>query len=259
MRYFVSVILPLPLRQLFTYELTQSEYQFLVPGMRLAVPFGKSKVYTALVYSLSNTFEGSYEPKKILSILDATPIVTEIQLKHWSWMAGYYMCSLGEVYKTAVPTALILEGETHLRRSDILQKEHDILTADLSDNAYIVLDALSSEVSLPIQTLSTLVPKDNIFNIIEVLLTLRLVVVEEQLTARYKPKFRNEYSFPKHYPSDTKSVESLFLSLKNAPKQLEILNFFISKASHSKVITDLDVRKNGLSTCLLYTSDAADE
>ena len=251
MRYFVSVILPLPLRQLFTYELTLSEYQFLLPGMRLAVPFGKSKVYTALVYSLHNTFEGSYEPKKILSILDATPIVTEMQLKHWSWMASYYMCGLGEVYKTAVPTALILEGETHLRRSDTLQKERDTLTADISDNAYIVLDALSSEVSLPIQTLSTLVPKDNIFNIIEVLLTLRLVVVEEQLTARYKPKFRNEYSFPKHFSSDTKSVESLFLSLKNAPKQLEILNFFISKASHSKVITDLDVRKNGLSTAAL--------
>lgn len=64
MRYFVSVILPLPLRQLFTYELTLSEYKFLVPGMRLAVPFGKSKVYTALVYSLHNNFEGSYEPKK---------------------------------------------------------------------------------------------------------------------------------------------------------------------------------------------------
>ena len=251
MRYFVSVILPLPLRQLFTYELTQSEYQFLVPGMRLAVPFGKSKVYTALVYSLSNTFEGSYEPKKILSILDATPIVTEIQLKHWSWMAGYYMCSLGEVYKTAVPTGLILEGETHLRRSDILQKEHDILTADLSDNAYIVLDALSSEVSLPIQTLSTLVPKDNVFNIIEVLLSLRLVVVEEQLTARYKPKFRNEYSFPKHFLSDIKSVESLVLSLKNAPKQLEVLNFFISRVSHSKVITDFDIRRNGLSPAAL--------
>lgn len=251
MRYFVSVILPLPLRQFFTYELTLSEYQFLVPGMRLAVPFGKSKVYTALVYSLHNTFEGSYEPKKILSILDATPIVTEMQLKHWSWMAAYYMCGLGEVYKTAVPTALILEGETHLRRSDTKQKEYETLTADLSDNAYIVLDALSSEVSLPIQTLSTLVPKDNIFNIIEVLLNLKLVVVEEQLTARYKPKFRNEYTFPKHFISDTKSVESLFLSLKNAPKQLEILNFFISRVSQSKIITDLDFRKNGLSTAAL--------
>ncbi|MDC1276490.1 primosomal protein N', partial [Flavobacteriaceae bacterium] len=183
-RHFVSVILPLPLKQLFTYELEEAEYQFLLPGMRVAVPFGKSKVYTALVYSLENTFEGTYEPKRILSILDATPIVTEIQLKHWSWMADYYMCALGEVYKTAVPTALILEGETHLRRSDILKRDHDALIAGLSDNAYIVLDALSSDVSLPIQTLSTLVQNDNIFNIIEVLLNLKLVVVEEQLTAR---------------------------------------------------------------------------
>ena len=250
-RHFVSVILPLPLKQLFTYELEEAEYQFLLPGMRVAVPFGKSKVYTALVYSLENTFEGTYEPKRILSILDATPIVTEIQLKHWSWMADYYMCALGEVYKTAVPTALILEGETHLRRSDILKRDHDALIAGLSDNAYIVLDALPSDVSLPIQTLSTLVQNDNIFNIIEVLLNLKLVVVEEQLTARYTPKFRNEYAFPKHFLSDAIHVESLELKLKNAPKQLEIVNFFIAAASHSKVITDLDLRNNGLSPAAL--------
>ena len=110
MRYFVSVVLPLPLKQLFTYELEEEEYQFLLPGMRVAVPFGKSKVYTALVYSLENTFEGSYEPKRILSILDATPIVTEIQLKHWSWMADYYMCGLGEVYKNGCSNSTNLRG-----------------------------------------------------------------------------------------------------------------------------------------------------
>jgi len=80
--------------------------------MRVAVEFGKSKVYTALVYSIHNEAPIGYDAKDIHQILDETPIVNEVQLKHWEWISDYYMCSLGEVFRAALPSAFLLESET---------------------------------------------------------------------------------------------------------------------------------------------------
>ena len=97
--YFVEVILPLPLPKLYTYRIKEDEAHFLQMGMRVAVSFGKSKVYTALVHKV-HTNEPTYETKDIEYILDETPIVTPEQITHWQWIADYYMCTLGEVIKS---------------------------------------------------------------------------------------------------------------------------------------------------------------
>src|SRR5574343_1627171 len=111
---FINVILPLALYKTFTYAVNEEEYKFILPGMRVAVPFGKSKVYTALVVEKHQIPPQLYEPKDIQQIIDDAPIVTLVQLEHWKWIAAYYMCSIGEVYKSALPSALILERETIL-------------------------------------------------------------------------------------------------------------------------------------------------
>ncbi len=95
--YFIDVILPIPLKQTFTYSVNKDEAAFLKQGFRVAVPFGKSKVYTAIVYQVHDQAPQGYETKSIDQILDETPIVTSTQIKHWEWMADYYMCTLGEV------------------------------------------------------------------------------------------------------------------------------------------------------------------
>jgi len=83
------------LQKLFTYKITEAESIYLKKGMRVAVEFGKSKIYTALVYTIHSEAPVGYEAKEIHQILDETPIVNEIQLKHWEWIASYYLCSLG--------------------------------------------------------------------------------------------------------------------------------------------------------------------
>jgi primosomal protein N' (replication factor Y) (superfamily II helicase) len=103
MSFFLNVILPLPLEKRFTYEISREEAEFIKPGMRVAVPFGKSKVYTGIVAEVHNTPPQLYEAKPIEQILDRNPIVTESQLKLWRWIAGYYMCSEGEVLRAALP------------------------------------------------------------------------------------------------------------------------------------------------------------
>ena len=78
--YFIDVIIPIPIQKTFTYSVTAMEYEFLKKGMRVAVSFGKTKMYTGLVFKLHKTPPEAYEAKEILQILDDKPIVTEHQL-----------------------------------------------------------------------------------------------------------------------------------------------------------------------------------
>lgn len=75
--------------------------------MRIAVPFGKSKILTALAIELHQNKPTLYDAKEIHQILDEKPIVNEIQIAHWQWIASYYMSAIGDVYRGAVPSALL--------------------------------------------------------------------------------------------------------------------------------------------------------
>ena len=97
--------------------------------MRVAVPFGKTKMYTGLVFEIHQTAPELYEAKDILQILDEKPIVNETQLKHWEWISNYYMCGLGDVYRAALPSAFLLESETIVYKNESFENE-DILTDD---------------------------------------------------------------------------------------------------------------------------------
>lgn len=80
MPHFIDVILPLPLQKRFTYAIDEAEAAFLKQGMRVAVPFGKSKVYTAIVAKIHQTPPQVYEAKPINQILDKQALVTTQQL-----------------------------------------------------------------------------------------------------------------------------------------------------------------------------------
>ena len=79
--FFVEVILPLALDKTFTYEISEAEFHFIKPGMRIAVPFGKTKVYTALALEVHQNKPLLYEAKEIHEILDEKPIVNSYQIK----------------------------------------------------------------------------------------------------------------------------------------------------------------------------------
>ena len=64
-------------------------------------------MYTAIVYQVHDQAPEGYKTKSIDQILDQTPIITPQQIKHWQWMASYYMCTLGEIIKAALPSAFL--------------------------------------------------------------------------------------------------------------------------------------------------------
>ncbi len=101
--HFIDVILPIPLEKRFTYSITQAESEFLTIGMRVSIPFGKTKIYTGIVAAIHQTAPVIYEAKEIHQILDEQPIVTQTQLQLWHWIAKYYMSTEGEVMRAALP------------------------------------------------------------------------------------------------------------------------------------------------------------
>ena len=106
MSLYVDVILPLPLPGTFTYRVPKELEKSILPGCRVSVPLGSKKSYTALIVALHNNEPKEYAVKDIIELLDNAPIVTEQQMKLWDWISRYYLCSLGDIYKAAIPQGL---------------------------------------------------------------------------------------------------------------------------------------------------------
>ena len=112
MKKYVDVILPLPLPKYFTYSLPDECAEEVEIGCRVIVPFGRKKFYTAIVRNVHYCAPTEYEVKEISALLDASPILLPTQFKFWEWLADYYLCTQGDVYKAALPSGLKLESET---------------------------------------------------------------------------------------------------------------------------------------------------
>ena len=225
--HFVEVILPLSLAKTFTYSVSETEFHYIKKGMRVAVPFGKSKIYTALVIQIHQNKPELYEAKEIHQILDERPIVTEIQIAHWQWIASYYMCAIGDVYRGAMPSALLLESETLISQ----KTDSFIDTSLLSDDEFLVYEALQQQSSLKIQDIISILNKKNIFPVIHKLVDRNILVLQEEIQESYKPKLVRYVRLHPKYESN-QGLSELLETLKNANKQREIvLRYFQLSAS----------------------------
>lgn len=106
---YADVILPLPLDGMFTYSIPAHMQENMQVGMRVRVPFGKSKTYIAIVAHLHNERPTGYQVKDILELIDQQPVLLPQQLKQWQWISNYYMSPIGEVYKAALPGGMKAE------------------------------------------------------------------------------------------------------------------------------------------------------
>ena len=231
--YFVEVILPLSLAKTFTYSVSETEYHYIKKGMRVAVPFGKSKIYTALVIETHENKPALYDAKEIHQILDEKPIVTEIQIAHWRWIASYYMCAIGDVYRGAMPSALLLESETI-----ISQKQDGFVDESLlSDEEYLIYEALQQQSSLKVQDIMHILNKKNIFPVIQKLVDKNILVLQEEVQETYAPKLVRYVKLHSKYESN-EGLNELLEILKNANKQKAIvLSYFQLSASEKKPIS----------------------
>ena len=227
--YFAEVILPLSLAKTFTYSVSETEFLYIKKGMRVAVPFGKSKIFTALVIETHQNKPELYDAKEIHQILDEKPIVTEIQIAHWQWIASYYMCAIGDVYRGAMPSALLLESETLISQKTNLFVDTNLL----SDDEFLVYEALQQQNSLKIQDIIAILNKKNIFPVIQKLVDKNILVLQEEIQESYKPKLVRYVRLHPKYESN-QGLSELLETLKNANKQKEIVMHYFQLSATQK-------------------------
>lgn len=106
--HYVDVILPLPLEGTFTYSLPEALADKVCLGVRVLVPLGKSKTYTAMAVRVHEDAP-EFKTRDILQVIDAEPVMLDRQMRLWQWIATYYMAALGDVFKAALPAGLKAE------------------------------------------------------------------------------------------------------------------------------------------------------
>lgn len=231
--YFIEVIIPLSLAKTFTYSVSETEFHYITVGMRVSVPFGKNKLYTALVIALHQNKPSLYEAKEIHQIIDEKPIVTPIQIEHWKWIANYYMCAIGDVFRGAMPSAFLLESETIIsQRPSVF-----IDQSDLSDDEFLVYEALQRQSSLKIKEVFGILNRKNVFPIIQKLINKNILILQEEVVDEYKPKLVRYVRLQTHYETNT-GLQELLELLKNSSKQKEVvLAYFQLNALTKKPIS----------------------
>ncbi len=101
---YIEVGIPLPLNQTFVYRVPEPLKTQCLPGMRVLVPFGPRRI-TGYVLADQESANG-VEAKNILDVLDDHPLFPASQIPFFRWVADYYIHSLGETIKTALPPGL---------------------------------------------------------------------------------------------------------------------------------------------------------
>ncbi len=232
MAYYINVILPIPLETEFTYSITHAEAGFVKPGMRVAVPFGKSKIYTALVRSVHQTAPEIYKPKEIETILDEYPVVTEKQLQFWEWIAKYYLCTIGDVLQAALPSAFLLQSETIIYKNDGTSVD----TLSLKDDEFLVHEALQYQSLLKIQEVMAIVDRKNVLSVIKRLLDKNIITVQEELYEKYTPKLVRYVKLATAYENE-QALRALLDDMNRAPKQKEVvMKLFSLQATTGKPV-----------------------
>ncbi|MFC4269383.1 primosomal protein N' [Polaribacter marinivivus] len=239
-------MLPIPIQKTFTYSINEEEYNFLKEGMRVAVSFGKSKIYTALVYKIHNNEPTLYEAKEIHQILDEFPIVNKIQLKHWQWIAEYYMCALGDVYRASLPSAFLLESETIIYKNESFTDESVLI-----DDEFLIFEALQHQSQLTIHQIVDILDRKKVMPIVNSLLKKSAIYIKEEIYETYKPKLVKYVKLHSDYNADD-SLNTLLEELSRAKKQREAILTYFQLSTSKKPIKAKELEtKSNVSSAIL--------
>ncbi len=220
---YADVILPLAVQGTFTYLVPEEMQTSLQRGSRVYVPFGTRKRYTGIVADL-HTNTPAFTVKPIISMLDAQGILRHPQLKFWKWLSEYYLCTLGEVYKAAVPTGLKVESETVLSLNAAADLEE--LGPTLSPAETGVLDDIIAHDHVRLTELDHDRPAASVARYVSKLLQKGLVVADEKATSTYKPKRVAVVSLGGDI-RDNDWLHHAFDAVSGAPKQERLLIAFL--------------------------------
>lgn len=245
---YIDVIVPLPLSEIYTYSVSDDEP--LKVGCRVVVQFGKKKLYSAIVIKIYNADQkpSFSNIKEILSALDSEPIVSQSQIRFWEWIASYYMCTLGEVYRAALPSSLKLESETSVNLNPLFEGKEPLTEKEIQ-----VFDCLKEDKPTKISDIQRITRINNVLPQIKSLVEKNAIQISEDINKAYTPKYEIGVKLKQDFAE--KELHLLLNSLTRAKKQQELLMYFIEKRETSE---DFYISKKELLETTSISSSALD-
>lgn len=214
-RLYAEVILPLPLFGTFTYSIPTTLEGKAAVGHRVIVPFGRKKYYTGIIESITPVAPEGFEVKDISSVLDPWPVVKHPQLKLWEWIAEYYLCTAGDVYKAAVPAGLKVESETFIELNPDYEEMPD---ARMTDREAIIMQSLDHNGKMTPAEISKKTGLNSIESTISSMVERRMLIIAEKLIERYRPKKETLVRLAVDR-NDNEAMHKVFDAVKGAKKQ----------------------------------------
>lgn len=221
---YIEIILPLYLIKEYTYHVPDDLADQVMPGKRVLVQFGKSKIYAGLIKSIVAKVPTGYEPKSILEILDEYPIVNAQQLKLWQWIADYYLCTLGEVMLCGLPSSLKLESTAIVSLHPAFIETETTLT----DREFLIVEALHSVANLEIKEVEKIVGTKAVFKLLKTMVEKNIIQLNQEIDTASKARKVVYVELAEKY-KDENNLRDLFSSLElKAPKQFELLLHYLN-------------------------------
>ncbi|MBI1344222.1 MAG: primosomal protein N' [Terrimonas sp.] len=215
---YAEIIIPLALPKNYTWQVPETLLDQVQQGVRVEVNLGKNKKYAGIIKRLHQEKPAFFEPKDILNLLDAEPVVFAHQLRLWEWIAAYYMCSEGEVMAAALPAHFKLSSETII----LLNEEYGDDFSALDHDEYLVAEALLIKKELRITEVQQLLDASHVYPVINRLIQKKLCFVWEALKNTYVPK-KETYVLLDPVYHDEDKLSDLLNNWSRAPKQMELL------------------------------------
>lgn len=250
---FADIIVPLALSHTLTYRLTEAMSKEACIGARVVVEIGKRKQYTGLIIRLHNDAPAEgVTLKEVIELVDATPLVIDNQWALWQWVAHYYMCTLGEVMKAALPSGLKMESEMLVGRH-----EDFCNTTELSPIEQQVLIALEEPKTL--DKLATAIGRKSVQTLVRQLLERGAVVVNESLNRKFRPRTETHLRLSEKYHTET-ALNALFDTLRRTPKQEALLTAYLdlSEASTAFKLQNMQLLKEVSKKALLTKTEGGE-
>ena len=250
---FAEVLLPIPVPGTFTYRVPYAMNEAIRVGQRVVVQFGKTKIMSGLVIALTEQVPQT-EVKFLTDILDDQPLVNPTQLKFWDWIKSYYLCHLGEVMQSALPSALKLSSESTVT----LSPDFVLDSTALNDYEYMIVEALQIQPKIAVSEVSKIIGFKKVMPLIHTMMEKGILMMEEELNEKYKAKYERFVRLATEYRNEANLQELMDTLTKRAYKQLEVLLAYLTlggDCDNDLKATDLLKKANATSAILKTMTD----
>lgn len=252
--FFADVLLPVPIHQVFTYRVPFELNDSLAFGLRVIVPFGKSKLVTGIVTEVHERIPEAYQAKYIEHILDESPIITKKQFQFWRWISQYYMAPLGDVMNASLPANFKLSSETKIVLHPDIENNQT-----LDEREQLVVDSLHANEQMDLKEISVLIGIKTIQPLIKKLIDKKVVLSIEALNERFTPKTVLCYTLTDTF-LDNSLLTSFISGLErktSASRQVEAMLMVLREGNynhnHIQPVSKKILLDNGISLSALHT------